>query len=161
MAAGGCVPAGGSSAGAATLGWLLGQYRFERYKSEPTPKGPRVLLTDEPARIAETLNLAEATALVRDYVNLPAQDCGPQELEAAVRFSQIAFRGTFDNIRRPARTGLPDDRRRRPRRRSVTRPAPGRARMGRSSHPRVAIVGKGVVFDTGGLDIKPASGMRS
>jgi hypothetical protein len=36
------------------LGWLLGQYRFDRYKKEPSKKGPRVLLTDDPARIAET-----------------------------------------------------------------------------------------------------------
>jgi leucyl aminopeptidase len=151
----------GLSAGAATLGWLLGQYRFERYKSEPTPKGPRVLLTDEPARIAELLNLAEATALVRDYVNLPAQDCGPQELEAAVSVlakSHSAALSTTSGARLErdypmiAAVGRAADPSRAPRLVELE--------WGDRSHPRVAIVGKGVVFDTGGLDIKPASGMR-
>ena len=73
----------GRGPGPAALGWLLGQYRFDRYKKEPNGKGPRVLLTDEPARIDETVLLAEATFLVRDLVNIPAGDLGPAELEAA------------------------------------------------------------------------------
>jgi leucyl aminopeptidase len=160
------LPAGtyrlvGSGAGAATLGWLLGQYRFDRYKSEPSPKGSRVLLTDEPARIADTLNLAEATASVRDYVNIPAQDCGPQELETAVSDLSGAHSATFSQTSgAKLERGFPMIA-------AVGRAAePSRAprlielEWGDPSHPRVAIVGKGVVFDTGGLDIKPASGMR-
>ena len=151
----------GSSAGAATLGWLLGQYRFDRYKSEPSPKGPRVLLTDDPARITEALNLAEATALVRDYVNLPAQDCGPQELEVAVSalakthaavWSQTSGAKLEREYPMISAVGRAAEASRAPRLVELE--------WGDPAHPRVAIVGKGVVFDTGGLDIKPASGMR-
>jgi leucyl aminopeptidase len=73
----------GQGPGPAVLGWLLGQYRFGRYKAEENGKGPRLLLTDEPARIAEAALLAEASFLVRDLVNLPAQDLGPAELQEA------------------------------------------------------------------------------
>src|SRR5437764_7597483 len=82
------LPAGlyrvaGRGPGPAMLGWLLGQYRFDRYRQEKKGNGPRVLLTDEPARIDEIVHLAEATFLVRDLVNIPAGDLGPAELEAA------------------------------------------------------------------------------
>src|SRR5437867_11832445 len=69
--------------GPAVLGWLLGQYEFSRYRKDPSRKGARVLLTDEPARIDETVLIAEASFLVRDLVNTPACDMGPTELEAA------------------------------------------------------------------------------
>jgi leucyl aminopeptidase len=73
----------GRGPGPAVLGWLLGQYAFDRYRKEKKGGRPRVLLTDEPARIDENLLLAEATFLVRDLVNMPAGDLGPAELEAA------------------------------------------------------------------------------
>ena len=73
--------------GKAALGWLLAQHRFDAYRSkkDEPERGPRVLVTGEPARIDETVRLAEATALVRDLVNTPAGDLGPAELEQAVR----------------------------------------------------------------------------
>src|SRR5687768_9192523 len=71
--------------GPAALGWILGQYRFDRYRKEPSTKGPRILLTREPAGIDETTAIAEATNLVRDMVNTPAGDMGPAQIEAAVR----------------------------------------------------------------------------
>lgn len=151
----------GRSPGAASLGWLLGAYRFDRFKSDPPVKGPRVLLSDEPARIAETVLLAEATATVRDLVNLPAADLGPAELEAAVRELASAVAGTAtvthgDELKREypmvAAVGQAAERSRAPRLIEME--------WGDPAHPRLAIVGKGVVFDTGGLDIKPASGMR-
>ena len=74
----------GRGPGPAVLGWLLGQYRFDRFKEKKDSKGPRVLLTDEPARIEETARIAQATFLVRDLVNTPAGDLGPAELAAAV-----------------------------------------------------------------------------
>ena len=83
----------GQGPGPATLGWLLGQYRFDRYKEKKEPKGPRVLLTDEPARIDETVLAAESTFLVRDLVNMPAGDLGPEELVIAAR--SVATRGTI------------------------------------------------------------------
>ncbi len=151
----------GRSPGAAALGWLLGQYRFIRYKKDAAAKGPRILLTDEPARIEETLLLAEATSLVRDLVNIPAQDLGPRELEAAV--SDLA-KATSAALSTTSGDQLARDY---PMIHAVGRAAsPDRAprlielEWGDQRHPRIAIVGKGVCFDSGGLDIKPASGMR-
>jgi leucyl aminopeptidase len=150
----------GGLAGAATLGWLLGQYRFDRYKQEPKSKGPRILLTDGPARIAEAVLLAEATALVRDLVNIPAADLGPAELQKAVE--QAASEGAAVTVTIGAKLE-----REYPMIHAVGRAASAdRAprliefEWGNPKHPRIAIVGKGVCFDSGGLDIKPSAGMR-
>ena len=151
----------GSGQGPATLGWLLGQYRFDRYKQEPKAKGPRVLLTDDPARIEETLVLAEATNLVRDLVNIPAQDLGPKELESAVSDLAKLHSATL------SATSGADLEREYPMIHAVGRAASAdraprlvELEWGDRRHPRIAIVGKGVCFDSGGLDIKPSSGMR-
>jgi leucyl aminopeptidase len=151
----------GRGPGPAVLGWLLGQYRFERYRKEPAAKGPRVLLTDEPARIDETVMLAEATFLVRDLVNIPAGDLGPAELEMAV-LALAEECGAKVNVTRDnaltegypmiAAVGRAAARGREPRLIELE--------YGDQRHPRIAIVGKGVCFDSGGLDIKPSSGMR-
>ncbi|HZF96492.1 MAG TPA: leucyl aminopeptidase family protein, partial [Allosphingosinicella sp.] len=149
------------SAGAAALGWLLGQYRFTRYKAGKSPAGPRVLLTDAPARIDEFVALADATSLVRDLVNTPAQDMGPCELAEAASALAEAFGaelkvtegGALDaGYPMVAAVG----------RAAVAERAPRLIELfwGDRRHPKVAVVGKGVVFDTGGLDIKPADGMR-
>jgi leucyl aminopeptidase len=147
--------------GPATLGWLLGQYRFDRYKKESLAKGGRVLLTDEPARIDETVRIAEATALVRDLVNIPAGDLGPAELElAALALADETGAKVVVTRDRALDEGYPMIA-------AVGRAAaPGREPRlieldyGDRRHPRIAIVGKGVTFDSGGLDIKPSSGMR-
>jgi leucyl aminopeptidase len=149
----------GSSPGPAALGWLLGQYSFDRYKKEPKPKGPRVLLTPEPARIEETLLLADGTNLVRDLVNIPAGDLGPAELQQAVeeRADGAALTITkgekletgYPMIAAVGRAASPD-----------RGPRLIELEWGDQRHPRIAIVGKGVCFDSGGLDIKPSSGMR-
>jgi leucyl aminopeptidase len=151
----------GRSPGAAALGWLLGHYRFDRFKSDPSAKGPRILLSDEPARIEEAVMLAEATALVRDLVNLPAQDMGPADLEAAARAAAKECKAKVTV------TGGAELEQAGPMIHAVGRAAdPSRGprlieiEWGEPRHPRVAIVGKGVVFDTGGLDIKNAAGMR-
>jgi leucyl aminopeptidase len=151
----------GRGPGPAVLGWLLGQYRFDRYRTEAKSAGPRLLLTDEPARIAETVLIAESTFLVRDLVNTPAGDLGPAELEAAAgalaeecgaKVSVTAGQALADNYPMVAAVGAAA--------------APGREprlielEHGDRRHPKVAIVGKGVCFDSGGLDLKPASGMR-
>ena len=145
--------------GAAMLGWLLGQYRFDRYRADPAE--PRVLLSGEPARIEEALRVAEATALVRDLVNTGAGDLGPAELEAAAEALAKKHNATLSVTRGDAlATGYPMIH------------AVGRAaakenaprlielEWGDAAHPRIALVGKGVCFDSGGLDIKPAAGMR-
>lgn len=151
----------GRGPGPAVLGWLLGQYSFDRYKKEPSKKGPRVLLTDEPARIDETLLIAESTYLVRDLVNIPAQDLGPRELESAISdvakacsaatstTSGRALEAEFPMVHAVGRAAAPD-----------RAPRMVELEWGDTRHPRIAVVGKGVVFDSGGLDIKPAAGMR-
>jgi leucyl aminopeptidase len=151
----------GGSLGAAALGWLLAQHSFDRYKQPKNRKGPRVLLTPEPARIGETVLLAEATALVRDLVNTPAGDLGPQELEAAARavgtecgasVTVIGGNALAEGYPMIAAVGQAATAERAPRLIELE--------WGNPAHPRVAIVGKGVCFDTGGLDIKPSAGMR-
>jgi leucyl aminopeptidase len=147
--------------GPAMLGWLLGQYRFDRYRTEKKSGGPRILLTDEPARIDATLLQAEATCLVRDLVNIPAGDLGPAELEAAAlaladetgaKVSVTRDHALSEGYPMIAAVGAAA--------------APGREPRlieldyGDQRHPRIAIVGKGVCFDSGGLDLKPSAGMR-
>jgi leucyl aminopeptidase len=149
--------------GKAALGWMLAQHQFDAYRSkkDEPERGPRVLVTGEAASVEQTVRLAGATALVRDLVNTPAADLGPAELEAAVRdaanelgaqvrvtiggdlaegFPLIAAVGGAASKERAPRLielewGKPDDR-------------------------RVAVIGKGVCFDSGGLDLKTAAGMR-
>jgi leucyl aminopeptidase len=151
----------GRGPGPAALGWLLGQYRFDRYKKDDAGKGRRVLLTDEPARIDEIVRIAEATALVRDLVNMPAGDLGPAELEAAARalagecggkLGVVTGKALAEGYPMIAAVGAAA--------------APGREprlielHWGDQRHPKIAIVGKGVCFDSGGLDLKPSAGMR-
>jgi leucyl aminopeptidase len=143
------------------LGWLLGQYSFDRYRAPKEKKGPRVLLTPEPARIDETVRLAEATFLVRDLVNTPAGDLGPAELEAAARAvadecgaevtvtAGKALKDGFPMIHAVGQAAI-----------ESRAPRLIELRWGDRRHPKLALVGKGVCFDSGGLDIKPASGMR-
>jgi len=147
--------------GPAVLGWLLGQYVFDRYRKEKKADGPRILLTDEPARIDETLLLAEATFLVRDLVNIPAGDLGPAEIEAAAlaladetgaRVSVTRDHALTEGYPMIAAVGAAAARGREPRLIELE--------YGDKRHPRIAIIGKGVCFDTGGLDLKPSSGMR-
>jgi leucyl aminopeptidase len=149
--------------GRAALGWLLAQHRFETYRSknDEAEQGPRILLTGEPARIDEAVRLADATALVRDLVNTPAADMGPAELEQAT--AELAKRSgghlkvtSGAELERGypliAAVGAA----------AVPQRAPRLIELewGKREHPRVAVVGKGVCFDSGGLDLKAASGMR-
>ncbi|MBX9796128.1 M17 family metallopeptidase [Sphingomonas sp.] len=146
--------------GAAGLGWLLAQHRFERYRAGE-PQGPRVLLTSEPARIDETVRLAEAVALVRDLVNTGASDLGPAELEAAAEALAGRHGATITVTRGDAlaqgypmihAVGQAATRERAPRLIELE--------WGDPAHPRLALIGKGVCFDSGGLDLKPSAGMR-
>ncbi len=148
--------------GASMLGWMLGQHRLTDYKSKSDPeRGPRVLLTQEAADIDQMVRLAEATALVRDLVDTPAADMGPADLEAAARAlakdhgakievtSGDALSKGYPMIAAVGQGAAPD-----------RAPRLIELHWGKDNAPRLAIVGKGVCFDSGGLDIKPASGMR-
>ncbi|MBZ9645964.1 leucyl aminopeptidase family protein [Sphingobium sp. 3R8] len=149
------------SAGAAALGWLTAQYRFDRYRRDDPPAGARILLTADVARIAPTVQLAQAVALVRDLVNTPAADMGPPDLEAAVEKVAVAFNASVTTTRGDAleqgypmihAVGKAADKGFAPRLIELM--------WGDPAAPRIAIVGKGICFDSGGLDIKPSSGMR-
>lgn len=146
--------------GASTLGWLLAQHHFDRYRRAPEPIPRRVLLTPDAARIDEAVRLAQAVALVRDLVDTPAADMGPAELAAEVatvadacgaRFSVVQGAALAEGYPMIAAVGRAASPARAPRLIEVV--------WGDPAHPRVAIVGKGVCFDSGGLDIKPSSGM--
>jgi len=150
-------------AGRAALGWLLAQHRFDAYRSkkEEPERGPRVLVTAEAAQIERAVRLAEATALVRDLVNTPAADLGPAELEQAARHAakQSAAQVTVTSgadldsgyplIAAVGRAAT-----------SERAPRLIELEWGKPEHPRVAIIGKGVCFDSGGLDLKQPAGMR-
>ena len=148
--------------GPAMLGWLLGQHRFTAYKSKSDDqRDARVLLTREAAEIDSVVRLAEATIFVRDLVDTPAADLGPAELEAAAHDLAKAFGAKAEvtagdalaeGFPMIAAVGRGATRERSPRLIEFT--------WGKENAPKIAIVGKGVCFDSGGLDIKPASGMR-
>jgi leucyl aminopeptidase len=150
------------NAGPAMLGWMLGQHRFTTYKSSSeTPRGARVLLTREASEIDPMVSLAEATAMVRDLVDTPAADLGPGELETTARdlarqfgakvvvTGGDALASGYPMINAVGQ-GATKDR----------APRLIELRWGKDTSPPIAIIGKGVCFDSGGLDIKPASGMR-
>ena len=153
-----------AEAGPAMLGWMLAQHRFDSYRSKPDPadeRGPRILCVSDAARIDEQVRLAEATATVRDLVNTPASDLGPAELEqqvqALAKRTHAALQiTTGDELEKEfpliAAVGGGASPERAPRLIEL--------RWGKVGNPKLAVVGKGVSFDSGGLDIKPASGMR-
>ncbi len=146
--------------GAAKLGWATAQYRFTRYR-KAEDDAPRILLSRDPAQIDEALRQAAATARVRDLVNTAAADLGPAELAAEVRTLGDAHGATVTVTQgRDLETGYPMI--------HAVGKAAAKGReprlielvWGNPAHPKVALVGKGVCFDSGGLDIKPSAGMR-
>ena len=144
----------------AAISWGLGTYRFDRYK--PAKEGPARLVAPEGADLQLSRAIVHACALARDMVNTPANDMGPLQIETIAREIAEQFGAEIAVVTGDA---LLDENY--PAVHAVGRAAaPHRApRMieigwGDPAAPVVAIVGKGVVFDTGGLDIKPSSGMR-
>jgi len=141
-------------------GWQLAQYSFDRYRSEPENEGPRVLLTDKVGKIEAAIALAQAEALVRDLVNTPAEDMGPAALEAEAETLAKAFNAELNVVRGDAlETGFPMIHA--VGRAAARHHAPRLIELswGDAKAPRIAIVGKGVSFDSGGLDIKSSAGM--
>ena len=151
----------GLEAGQIALAFALGSYKFDRYRPK-TGEGPRRLVADEGVDMDEVHAVAHACALARDMINTPANDMGPLQIETIAREIAERYGATLDVV-----TGDDLLEQNYPAVHAVGRAAvPARApRMleitwGDPAHPRVALIGKGVVFDTGGLDIKPSSGMR-
>ena len=146
--------------GPAVHGWLTAQYRFDRYKKADKPTGPRVLLTGQPKAIPMALAEATAVCLVRDLVNTPAEDMGPAALEEQVEKLAKLHSAKLSVTRGDAleqdypmvhAVGRAAARSHAPRMLHLT--------WGKASDPVLAVVGKGVCFDSGGLDIKTAAGM--
>ncbi|MGA1856560.1 leucyl aminopeptidase family protein [Azospirillum sp. 11R-A] len=142
----------------AALGWALGSYRFTRYK-KPPEKGFATLVWPAEADHGEVERAATATWLVRDLVNTPACDMGPAELAQAAQDLAAEFDAAVEVI---VGQDLLD--RDYPAIHAVGRASPRAPRLvdlrwGNPIHPKVTIVGKGVCFDTGGLDLKPSSAM--
>jgi leucyl aminopeptidase len=155
------TPAPAARAEDIALAWALGAYRFDRYKQERAASRPR-LLAPAGVDLGRVHALAAACALARDMVNTPANDMGPLQIETIAREIAEAHGATFSVVVGDDLIGAGY-----PAVHAVGRAAtPARApRMieltwGEAGRPKVAVVGKGVVFDTGGLDIKPSAGMR-
>ena len=140
----------------AALGFLLGGYRFERYKKAGSKSVS--LHTPEGVDQAAVERIAKAVFFARDLINTPANDMGPQAIEDAARAVAKAGKAKVSVTKGEAlRTGFPMIH-------AVGRAAKEEPRLidftwGKASAPRITLVGKGVAFDTGGLDIKPSSSM--
>jgi len=143
----------------AALAWLLSGYRFDRYR--PARKAPALprLVCPEGLDANRLIAMAEAEALTRDLINTPAEDMGPDELEAAF----LALAGAFGAEVKVIRS---DDllAQNFPMIHAVGRASPRAPRLmdlrWGSKGPKLTLVGKGVCFDTGGLNLKPSSGMN-
>ena len=142
----------------AALGFLLGLYRYDRFKADKTPK-PRLVAPDGVDAI-RLQRIAEAIAYGRDLVNTPANALGPHALEQeAVKLAEH-FDASVAMVRGDELLSANF-----PLIHAVGRAASEEPRIidfswGREDAPKVTVIGKGVTFDTGGLDIKPASGME-
>ncbi|HVZ99411.1 MAG TPA: leucyl aminopeptidase family protein [Caulobacterales bacterium] len=146
------------SASLVAIAWGLGAYAFDRYKKRKRP-APR-LVPPEGADMGEVSRIVAASWLARDLVNTPTNDMGPQALHEAAADLARASGAHFEAIVGDALIAENY-----PLLHAVGRAASQAPRLlhlswGEAAAPRVAIVGKGVTFDTGGLDIKPSSGMR-
>ncbi|TAJ66850.1 leucyl aminopeptidase family protein [Brevundimonas sp.] len=148
----------------AALAFLLGAYVFDRYKARPDRDGVR-LVAPEGLDVEAALRIAAACALAREMIDTPAADMGPLQIETiareiaeaagaaiAVTTGDALLDETYPAVHAVGRAAAPHR-------------APRVIEIGwnldRADLPLVALVGKGVVFDSGGLDIKAAAGMRN
>ncbi|MFZ1870281.1 MAG: leucyl aminopeptidase family protein [Steroidobacteraceae bacterium] len=139
------------------VGWLMGGYRMSRYRLEGPESLQAVLVPPTGADLQYAAAAARATALARDLINTPANDLGPEELaEAAMDLAtghgarcQVLAGGELAGYPMLRAVGAA----------SVRAPRLIDLRWGERDAPRVTLVGKGVCFDSGGLDLKPSAGM--
>jgi leucyl aminopeptidase len=158
----------GMTPGQIALAFALGSYKFDRYKAHT---GERAKLAAEGADGPEVRQVAHACALARDMINTPANDMGPLQIETiareiaeqhgakiAVVTGDALLEANYPAVHAVGRAADPA---RAPRMIELTWAGPGgKGGKGGKDRPLVCVVGKGVVFDTGGLDIKPSAGMR-
>jgi leucyl aminopeptidase len=141
------------------LGWLLGSYRLSRYRgTPPKPATANALIAPAGADVAYANAAAQAMGFARDLINAPANQLGPDELAAAAvalaaRYSGESLVHSGESLTRDypliAAVGAG----------STRAPRLIDCRWRRPGAPRVTLVGKGVCFDSGGLDLKPSSAM--
>lgn len=141
----------------AALAFALGSYRFGRYRKTDAPEVR--LVPPDGIDVVEIARIAEAAVLARDLINTPANDMGPEELALEAQKLAKRFGANFSCV-------VGDDLTRQnfPLIHAVGMASPRAPRLidltwGDPAHPKVTLVGKGVCFDTGGLDLKPSSGM--
>ncbi|HEX2553871.1 MAG TPA: leucyl aminopeptidase family protein [Microvirga sp.] len=141
----------------ATLAWLIGGYAFTRYRARPEKRVR--LVPPEGVDAAEIARIAHAVACGRDLVNTPTNDLGPDGIEAAARRIADRHGASFTSL-------VGDDllQQNFPMIHAVGRASATPPRLidiawGAADAPKVTVVGKGVAFDTGGLDIKPPASM--
>jgi leucyl aminopeptidase len=147
-----------TAATAAALGWAYGGYRFDRYRSRPRPAPGATLVPPQLADMSYVRRMSAALAMARDLINTPAADLTPERL--AVEGLEMARRCGAEGrvvMGDALAEGYPAVH-------AVGRAAASAPRLldfhwGNADAPRVTLVGKGVCFDTGGLDLKPAAGM--
>ena len=151
---------GAGDPGAALFGWQTAQYRFTRYRPTEDAPGPRILLTSDPKAIDPAVAEACAAMKVMDLVNTPAEDMGPAALEGEAEALAKTHKAALSVTKGEAlereypmvhAVGRAAAREHAPRMIHLT--------WGKESDPVLAVVGKGVCFDSGGLDIKPGAGM--
>ena len=142
----------------AAIAWGLGSYRYTRYKNSNTPRAVSLRLPDGSDREL-ALSTIDAVRLGRDLINTPASDLGPAEIEATARDLAMRFGAHIE-------VTVGDDllAKNFPMIHAVGRASPRAPRLidiswGREGARTVTLVGKGITFDTGGLDIKPSSAM--
>jgi leucyl aminopeptidase len=152
---------GGPSPDRLALAFALGAYRFDRYRRDRGEARPRLVASDE-VDFEGLRAVSHACALARDMINTPASDMGPLQMETiacevaeafgaeiSVVVGDALFEAGYPAVHAVGRAADPS---RAPRMIEIT--------WGQAGRPLVALVGKGVVFDSGGLDIKPTAGMR-
>jgi len=141
----------------AALAWLMAGYSFDRYKSAPSRD--TFLVAPQGVEVARIQAIADGEFLTRDLINTPASDMGPDHLEQAFVALADAHKALVSVIR-----GQDLLTQNFPMIHAVGRAADQDPRLldmrwGDAAHPTVTLVGKGVCFDTGGLDLKPAASM--
>ncbi|GGI74795.1 leucyl aminopeptidase family protein [Shewanella gelidii] len=142
----------------AAFSWGLGAYQFDRYK-QSNKEFPQLILPDQ-ALVDATNKLVRGVSIVRDLVNTPAADMMPQHLSEVLSNLAQEFDAEFNEI---VGDELLDANY--PTIHMVGRASDNKPRLldltwGDEDAPKVTLVGKGVCFDSGGLDLKPAAGMR-
>ena len=148
---------GGAEATDTALGWVLGSYAFNAYKK--SKRAPATLVWPAGSNQAEVERISRSVFPARDLINTPAEDMGPEHLAAAAKSVAEAHGATFNVLVGGALLEHNYPTIHIVGRASSREPRLIDLRWGDKNAPKVTLVGKGVCFDTGGLDLKPREGM--